>query len=297
MSADRPKLSVVPSMETQELALSALALVAAEYEIPDLRKPCIAYLLDGNAGGAERHDQAWLVAVAMRDLGLSEKETGRVLDRWAKKICYPVHEARRPLKNAYAKTPSGGYRYHGPGLVKKPGTKAHTVLAQICADVGCPANCPAFQHVERGPKGQTFRHFERLGWPEALRRRRNGAAVDIYRAICDLEYARGFAAGTTLLTSTRQLADLAGRDRGHVLENLRVLHVAGLLRHLKRGSGSGPNAADRQPTEVARAVPIPTVPAALLPRYRTGSDSPPRIESDTPPQIEDESRPHIGGGS
>jgi hypothetical protein len=116
------------------------------------------------------------------------------------------------------------------------------------------------------PRGETFERFERLGWPLVLRKQRHAAAIDYYRAICYLERERGFAAGSMLLTSYRQLATLAGRDARHAGENLRVLYTRGLLTKFERGSGGGPSARDRQPSRLARAVPIPKSRQAIGPQ-------------------------------
>jgi hypothetical protein len=250
--------------DTQLLALQALRLVAAEYGLTNLKKPCLAFVLDGNIGGAARHQAAYIVAISCREMGLSEAETERVLVRWARKIGYSPQKACRAIANAFAKLPGGEYRYFPPGLTKRPGSVAFAVLAPICAEVGCPANCPAYMGLGRGPGGETFGRFMRLRWPEGLRRVRHDAAIDWYRAVCLLEEERGFAAGALLRTSTRQLSVLAGRDRRHACENLELLCALGLLARFVRGSGSNPRAADRQASELARKVPIPAPPAELL---------------------------------
>ena len=292
-AADRPSLAVVRS-ETQLRALEALRQMRDDYGLAKLMKPCVAFVLDGNGGG-DRHEQAFIVAIEMRALGLSEKETERVLVKWAKTIGYRERDACRAIRNAYAKTPGGKFRYHAPGLVKREGTRAARVLAPTCADVGCPSNCPQFSGVAQGPRGETFERFEGLRWPEALKRTRHGAAVDIYRAICELEDGRGFAPGAKLLTSTKQLATIAGRDRRHVLTNLRTLYHRGLC-SFTPGSGSGPHARDRQPSEVVRTVPIPSPPARLLqPQSKTGGVPPSEIGGVRPPGIGGASPSDIGG--
>jgi hypothetical protein len=293
---NRPALTVVSS-DFCVPALEALALVAEEYGLPGLQKPCVAMLLDGNIGGAARHEASFIIALECRALGLSERETDRVLVRWAKKIGYSQRDATRPIRNAYAKTAGGEFKYHAPGVIKKEGTIAYNVLLPICVDVGCPANCPAYRGVHRGPRGESIERFERLLWPEWLRRDRHAAAVEYYRAIWQLERDRGFAAGAEIRTSTRQLAELAGRDRSHALDNLRILYTRGLLARFERGSGSGPHAYDRRPTVVARAVPIPHPSQRLLPQYKPGGRSRPEIGGDRPSQMEGASRPNMGGGT
>jgi hypothetical protein len=260
------ELRVVRLGETQIRALEALRPVAEEYGLPNLGKPCLAFILDGNGGGAARHEQAFLIAIECRAQRLSERETERVLTRWAGKIGYSPREACRAIRNAFAKRPGGEYKYFPPGLVKKPGTLAHRVLDSICTDVGCPQNCLAFSAVRLGPRGESFERFEALQWPYALRRDRHSAAVDFYQAICTIERDLGLAPGVLLRTSSRQLAEVAGRNRAHALENLRILYTSGLLADFRRGSGSGPHAHDRRPTELRRALPIPQPPARLLPR-------------------------------
>ncbi len=296
MSEKRPKLSVVPSPEAQERILSALSHVRADYGLPTLAKPCVAAVLDGDLAGAQRHEAAFIIAIECRDLGLTEAETKRVLVRWAASIGYRSREACRVIDGAYRTRAGGGWRYHPPGLTKKEGTFAHRVLAPHCADVGCPANCPRYQGVRQGPRGETYRQFERLRWPQTLKRQRHAAAIDVYRAVCDLEDELGVAPGRPLLTSSARLAELAERDRSHILENLRVLYTRGLLATFERGSGSGPNAHDRLPTRIARTTPIPTPPDQLVsPQSTTEGEPPPKIEGQTPPDIAGEPPPNIGG--
>jgi hypothetical protein len=135
--------------EVQIRALESLHLVANEYGLAKLKKPCIAYVLDGNGGGAARHEEAFVIALECRALELTERETERVLTRWARKIGYRPRDACRAIRNAYAKVPGGGWRYYPPGLRKRQGTVAERVLAAICSDIGCPANCPAFRAAAR----------------------------------------------------------------------------------------------------------------------------------------------------
>jgi hypothetical protein len=229
-----------------------------------------------------------------RRLQLTEAETGRVLARWAKKIGYSVRDARDTIKSAYAKTRDGKYRYHPPGLAKKPGGVYERVLADICRDVGCPANCAPFQGLQRGPRGEDLNRFDRLGWPLVLRKERHAAAADYYRAVFLLERKYGFAAGATLLTSYAELSHLAGRAKRHAGENLRILFTMGLLSVYERGSGSGPNARDRRPSQVARAVPIPNIPARHRAAISTGDDTAPNIGAERAPKMGDHTAPHRG---
>jgi hypothetical protein len=291
----REALHVVHA-ETQLRALEAVRHVADEYGLATARlKPCVAFLLDGNIGGAQRHQAAFTIAIDCRRMGLSERETGEVLSRWAKKIGHRVREALDPIRSAYAKNPDGSWKYHPPGVSKRHGSNYDQVLGDICRDVGCPSNCAPFKDLSRGPRGEDFPQFERLDWPLVLRKQRHPAAIDWYKAICFLERRHRFAAGAEILTSYAQLAEIAGRDKRHAGENLRILQTRGLLSVFERGSGSGPKARDRRPSCVARAVPIPNIP----PRYRgaitTGGGSPPEIGGERPPQIDGASPPHIGG--
>jgi hypothetical protein len=296
VTQERRKLSVVHS-ETELRALEAVVFVADEYGIAaGALKPCVALLLDGSIGAAQRHEAAFVIAIECRRLRLSETETGRVLAYWAKKIEYGENDAGRAIASAYRKTPDGKhYRYHPPGLEKKPGGIYERVLAEVCRTVGCPANCAPFQGLRRGPGGEDLDRFERLDWPIVLRKQRHAAAVDYYRAIYLLERKHGFGAGTTLLTSYKQLAELAGRDKRHAGENLRVLLTRGLLSHFTPGSGSGPNARDRKPSRIARAVPVPNIP----PRYRaaitTAGEAQPEIGGGASSHIDGGPSPHIGG--
>jgi hypothetical protein len=109
------RLLLVPSMEMQERALSALKIVADEYGLAALKKPCVAFLLDGGAGGADRHSVAFIIALECRAMECSEEEAERVLTRWAQKIGYRPQEAHRAIKSAYMKVAGGRFRYYAPG--------------------------------------------------------------------------------------------------------------------------------------------------------------------------------------
>ncbi len=291
-----PRLSVVRG-EAQLRALEAVRQVADEYELAAAAlKPCIAWLLDGNIGGTERHAAAFTIAIDCRRMGLNQNETRNVLIRWAKKIGYRKSETRGAIQSAYAYTADGKHwRYFPPGVNKRPGSRYDRVLGETCRDIGCPANCPPFMHLQRGPRGEDLGRFEHLGWPLALRRQRHAAAVDYYRAVCLLERKRGFAAGAVLLTSYAELAGLAGRDKRHAGENMRVLQTRGLLAEFTRGSGSGPHARDRQPSRVTRAVPIPNIPARYRAAITTDGASQPDIGDPPPPRIGGDQPSHIGG--
>jgi hypothetical protein len=286
VSADLRPLSVVRSEDQQQRALEAVRPVAAEYGIATgVLKPCVAFLLDGNVGGAGRHDAAFVIAIECRRIALTESEAETVLRIWAPKIGYRTSEARRAIRSAYAKKKDGSWKYYPPGVTKKPGSLYDRVLGPICADVGCPANCAPFSNVHRGLRNQGYGHFEHLGWPRALRRIRHAAAADFYRAVCELESERGFAAGAPLFTSYAQLAALAGRDHRHAGNNLDLLLSLGLLRVFERGSGSGPKARDRVASRLVRFVPIPPVPPDQHPQYKTDGRTPPRIAGDAPADI------------
>src|SRR5205823_3351955 len=100
--------------------LEAVPHVAAEYGFNsgDL-KPCIACILDGNLGGAARHDACFVVAMECRRLDQDEAHIRKVLRRLARKIGYSEQQALRAVKSALAKTSDGEYKYHPPGLKKK----------------------------------------------------------------------------------------------------------------------------------------------------------------------------------
>jgi hypothetical protein len=296
MSQDERMLSLVRS-EVQLRALEAVRSIADEYGLAvGALKPCIAWLLDGNLAAAPRHEAAFVIAIECRRLHLSDAEAGQVLARWAKKIGYVERDARRGIANAYARTENGNhYRYHPPGLEKKRGGVYERVLGDICRDVGCPANCAPFQALRRGPRGEGLERFEQLGWPTVLRKQRHTAAADYYRAICLLERKHGFGAGTTLLTSYEQLAELAGRNKRHAGENLRILLTRGLLADFVRGSGSGPHARDRQPSRVARNIPIPNIPARYRAAITTDSERQPEIGGSESRHLDGDPSPLIGG--
>jgi hypothetical protein len=289
----RPGLGVVRS-DAELRALEAVRHVAGQsgFRTAEL-KPCVVFLLDGNIGGAQRREAAFVIAIECRRLQLSEREAEKVLARWAKKVGIRQREAFGAIPNAYAKK-DGRWRYHPPGLSKKHGSIYDRVLSATCADVGCPANCAPYAHVYRGPRHEGFAAFEKLGWPDYFRKTRHVATIDWYRAVCELERERGFAAGSPLLTSYGDLARLARHSHAHTGENLRLLYTLGLLALYERGSGSGPKAADRKPTSLKRAVPIPRTPASYRAAITTGADPAPHIGAPRAPEIGDGSALDIG---
>lgn len=240
--------------------LESVNHVAGEYGIPTAQlKPCIALVLDGNVGGADRHDCAFTVAMELRRLGHDEDQVRAALRRWRRKVGYREREAERAIRAAFARLPDGRFKYHPPGLRKAAGGAYARVLQTTCEEVGCPANCPPFSNLHRGPRGESFHRFETLGWPRALRKERQHASVEIYRALCELERRRGLASGAPIRTSYRQLSELAGVNVKTAGRGLRHLERRALIR-FEPGGGSGPFARDRQASRVVRTVPVPRCP-------------------------------------
>jgi hypothetical protein len=272
--------------------LEAVRHVAAEYGIPSPQlKPCVALLLDGNLTG-DRHKAAFVIAIECRRIGFDEERTARVLRRWAKKIGYPQRAACRAILNAFARE-GEGWRYHPPGLAKKPGTIYAELLVPTCELIGCPANCAPLSGIYRGPRSEGFARFEQLGWPGYLRRSRRASDVDWYRAICEVERERGIAPGGLLFVSYKQLARIAGRDHSKSGQGMHRLASDGLLREFLPGGGSGPHARDRRASRVARLVPIPPLPMAAI---TTGGERPPQIGGERPlKDLGGERQPDIGG--
>jgi hypothetical protein len=260
------------------VALEAVRLVSEEYGIPTgALKPCVAFLLDGNPPTTDRHKVAFTIAIELRGLGWTQEQVADALARWARKIGYRVTDAQRALKSAFRKKPNGDWQYHPPGLKKERGVYRET-LKPICDEVGCPANCPAFANKFSGPIGETFDRFTELGWATFLKKRRWRADIDVYEAICRREKQLGLAPGVELLTSYRQLSDLAGVNKTTVGDALRRLAELGLV-SFQAGSGSGPHARDRVPSRVSRVVPIPLPPGSPMSAIRAGGGEQPHIGS------------------
>lgn len=267
-------------------AASLLANAALEACVPVARrlgvstadlKPCVAYYLDGGETYAERHKTAFVLALELRSLGLTVQETTKWIDWWARKAKQRPRETFSAVRAAYRERPSGGWWYHAPGLVKKPNTAAAHVLLDICEAVGCPAHCPAFSAKYQGVLNADFKQFARLGWVRHLKRRRRTSDVDVYRALCRRERELGLGPGVELLTSYKQLAEMAERHYTTIGKALRQLAADGLL-SVEFGGGSGPHAHDRTPTRVRRVVPIPGKgKGSPNPAITTGSRSQPQI--------------------
>ena len=228
-------------------------------------KPCVAFLLDGNIGGASRHDAAFVIAIECRRIGLTKMEAEAVLTRWAYKIGYSSRSATRAIRSGYGKKPDGTWRYYPPGVTKKPGSKYESVLGATCIDVGCPANCAPFANVHRGLRATwAISHFEHLGWPKALRKIRHAPPPTITAPSVSWSSSVASRPARRCSRPTRNSQPSPERDRRHAGDNLDVLlRTLGLLRKFERGSGSGPHASDRVASRVVRADPIPPVPADI----------------------------------
>ena len=248
-----------------------------EYGIPTGElKPCVAVLLDGNLGGAERHTAAFIIAMECRRIGHDEADTERVLSRWARRIGY--REARRPARHQERPPENRGRQVALPPRPDSP--RSWAAPTRSCNPpartpvAGCPANCAPLAHLRGDARyaAETYLRFTKLGWPTALRQHRHEAAVDYYRALCELERQRGIGYGLPLFVTYRQLAERAHRAYQKAGAALTVLQTLGLLETFEPGSGSGPHARDRKASLAlpARCPFPPCLPPGLTPQSNTG---------------------------
>src|SRR4051794_25829473 len=112
-----------PSFDVAFAALEAIKRVRQEYGIP-CEKPCVAYLLDQGASNGARHDEAFVLALELRRLGVDAEQTERALNKWAVKRGCPRRYVRAAVRSAFRRNPGGGWVYHSPGLTKRPGSRA-----------------------------------------------------------------------------------------------------------------------------------------------------------------------------
>lgn len=261
------------------VALEAVRPVASEYGIPTAQlKPCIAFLLDGNLpGGVASHKAAFTIAIELRRLEWTQEHVRVTLKHWAHKVDFRVSEINGTLRSAFAKKPSGEWKYHPPGLKKTKGVYAET-LKPICDELGCPANCPAMATKYVGPAKETFEKFTELGWPSCLKKRRWRSEVEVYEAICRREKQLRLAPGVELFVTYEQLSELAVVHKTTVGKALTRLAELELI-SFEAGSGSGPHARDRKASKVARIVPIPLPPGSPMGALREGGQRQPHIGS------------------
>lgn len=230
-------------------ALEAVRFAAEEYGLDTARlKPCVAVVLDG-VYSAPRHDCAFVLALELRRMELDATDAERVMQRWARKVGMKQRDAARALRDGLKP------KYKPPGLVLKPGTKAHAVLAATCAEVGCPANCTPLSGLYRGPRTETYQKFEQLGWSRFLRKRRLTGASELYRALTAIEVGREIAPGGLLIVNYDQLAKAAGLSKRSVGRNLRALHHMRLVNCIA-GAGRYPGDPERKASRIRRLVPI-----------------------------------------
>lgn len=255
--------------------LEVVKLVAEEYGIPTRElKPCIAQLLDGNLGGAARHDAAFVIAVEMRDVLGDYERVRAVLERFATKVGpgFGAARIRYALESGYATKPTGGWKYSRPGLRGgAPGRRYASVLGETCETVGCPQYCPPLASLYQGSREHTYDMFVRLGWRRALNRAGHPSAAPVYAAIVERERQIGAADGSKIHVTFGQLAEIASVAKSTVGRSLDELAKHRLI-HFERGSGSGPSARDRKASLVQRVIPLPEVPP-----IRTGSATRPYL--------------------
>jgi hypothetical protein len=240
-------------------ALEAVKRYTVALDLPSRQlKNCIACFLDGNLGGAGRHEAAFCIAIELRRMELPEGRAREVVEAWARDIGYSSRDAVRGVTSAYRRDNRGNWKYWPPGL-HKAGQRYRHALKPLCDALGCPTSCLPFADQFAGPRGQDFLVFEQLGWPRYLNRLRQRASVDVYRVLCNLEKTRGFAEGARFYTHYRQLAERAHIDPTTAGRALRQLRSRQLI-EFEPGSGSGPRAADRKASRVRRVIPIPKPP-------------------------------------
>ena len=171
-----------------------------------------------------------------RRIGLDGSQTLPLLQRWSRGIGYPMREAARAVESAFRRNPDGSFKYHAPGLNKRPGTVYARVLAPFCLDVDCPRNCPPFMRRGRADfRDEGFSRFVQLRAP-TFPSQRFLAAGETYRAICRREQQIEWTPGEPFHVTHEQLANLSGGNRRSVARHLAVLGQVGLITYVP-GSG------------------------------------------------------------
>jgi hypothetical protein len=219
-------------------------------------------LLDGNFT-CDRHVAAFVVAMDLRGIGWTREKIHATLTRWGRSVGYTRRDVERAVESAFRKRANGEYRYHPPGLRKRPGTRSYEALAHVCEAVGCPANCPRYARSYQGTRSENAQKFKALGWDHILKRARKNAAIDVYAALCDIEADRGFAPGAGFITNYDQIARRADRDKRTVGRSLQHLQEVGLIAFTP-GGGDGPYARNRYGSRIRRVVPIPPPPRRCI---------------------------------
>jgi hypothetical protein len=247
--------------DTCVLALEAIKRVEQQHGFRP-SKPCIAYLLDGNPLlGGDRHEARFTIAAALRDDGLTARKTECVIARWATAIGYHSTQVVRELRAvsaAFQKKPDGTWRYPAPGLRKNEHTAYGRVLTPICAEVGCPGNCPAYNSTADDGSREPYQRFLHLGWAEHLASLRLGKAVETYLAICRRERIIGWKGTEPMHVTHDQLAELTGYERKTIGRHLVELALLGLLFYEPGKSSAHPQ--HRRASRIARVTPIPQPP-------------------------------------
>ncbi len=204
-------------------------------------RPCAAQIREVEKG--LRNQAAYILATELRRIGLTEQRTLQVMTRWNESNLPPltVVELEGIVTSAFRKEKTYG---------------CNGALANWC--VGRP-NCEYYQLFVAGKPPAigraTMADFNRLGWRSP---HITPAYRLIYHALIQLESARGFGPGGRLISSTRQVARLAGLSSSCVLQGLRFLDAMGLIDYQpgrKRATGLPPKGCT-----IHRVIPIPDPP-------------------------------------
>lgn len=201
-------------------------------------KPCVAQIREVEKG--ERDLACYILCTELRRVGLPQDRALSVALRWNKENLPPltVEEVETKVKSAYKGEKT--YGCNGP-------------LSQWCSAKG---ECPFYARFVAGkqpvPGRTTAADFDRLGWrsPHVT-----PAERIVYRTIERLERLRDVGPGGTVITSTRQLAGLAGLSASGVLQILRFFEAMVLIDYVPgrpRATGLPPAGC-----KIWRVIPIP----------------------------------------
>ena len=245
--SERPKLVIVPG-DARSAHLKLSRAVRDEYGLPTLGKPCVAYALDGNLGAAARHKAAFVIAIECRALGLTRTRPAmcsanghaRSDTRSGSRMSVLFATLRKDRRAAAGATTP-------PESSRSRARTPFEVLGPVCAELGCPANCPAYAgrppaaYADKGSNSSTG-----SAGPIGSAVAATTVPIDVYRALCDSSTNADSPPGHPSSQATRNSANSPGRSRTPRRQQPSPPRpVNGLLAEYEPGSGSGPHAHDR----------------------------------------------------
>ncbi len=202
-----------------------------KYRLPLDTRPCITELL--NKPSSREGIKPLIIACELARVGKTEKQVELQLRR----LNVKESDIRGDLRSAF----SGKYPYSCPRLEAEG----------ICLEEN-RFDCFWFQRLSKKSLSKwRQRDFWNFGWPHKL----NLAEVVMYLGIVETEQRRGYAAGTIIYASRKQLNEVTGIAIGWIIKCCETLRDEGLIEFTKGKQHKHYG----QSSRIKRIIPIPRI--------------------------------------